>query len=310
MTQLLERQVYRLHVTADGQVWEAAGMECPRQLPVSVEDAPLYVQAHGVSRVRMLGTHANVPVIRSLYEFFQGTDGRLELAGPRACCEPAELTDPERVLFRMRQCYYAASLGGWHQMQQADYATYRLAELVQTSAPENLILAATRTHPGMPLWSFLPGLNLGALARVLSWILDPRWFIDLKHPYRLSRLRAWLGLTDRTVRRNPRTPGERRRWRRYGMVLRTWKGREPSRADAERPEYFLWRRWRAAGGGSRGDLRASQAFLVFLVRNWQQVLLGDNPQRVELFDPDALLRRSEVAAWRTHRARLLYRERG
>jgi hypothetical protein len=70
----------------------------------------------------------------------------------------------------------------------------------------------------------------------------------------------------------------------------------------ERPGNFLWRRWRHAGGGWKGDLRASHVFVAYMVRTWQQQIVAAAGGRWDMFVPDSMLRGHEIEAYKLHDA--------
>jgi hypothetical protein len=57
-------------------------------------------------------------------------------------------------------------------------------------------------------------------------------------------------------------------------VLNCWKTQHSGAVDYELPQNFIWRVWKAAGGGPKGDLRASQSFVRYLRMNWLDALIS------------------------------------
>jgi len=211
----------------------------------------------------------------------------LELASPRFC-QPTELEDGSIPLYRMRQCWWPAAAGGWHVATRADLAAYAL-----TANPTSPALF--QAHPAYVPLTFITGLDAPAAARVLALIVDPRWIIEHAHPERTVALCGYLGVTPWTIARCRGTA-----FRRFELVCRAWQGL-PGAPPVTGPGAFLWRRYRAAGGGSQGLLRASQAFVSYLAKTWQQRLYDTaNKQALELFDPALLLQGDETVAYRQH----------
>lgn len=299
-----EDQIIKLQLGPGGELWYSDGVETPR---TAVQDRSGFVSDLAEKdslHVRVLGTQTNAPLIVDLYTkcCSPRRPGRLEVASPLVCETDQERNTPAIALYRMRQCLLPPSLGGWHQVDELDYPSYAIAAQLAkdggfTEHTQRLLL----THPVHHDLTFLPTINWEPTAYLLSIILDPRWFLNFNNPYRLSKLKAYLGLSPRYMRQVERGEANCERSLRCRTVLRAWKGEEPSPADMERPGNFLWRRWRSAGGGLRGDLRASQAFLLYLARTWQQQLVSKHHQQLEMFMPESLLREGEAHAYREHK---------
>jgi len=278
-------------------------MDDPAPFDGDLDDLLTACSAHGEPHVRLLGTHGNARLLTRLYpQLVEMKKARVEVASPRRCvADPEELSDPERVLWRMRQLRLAPVLGGWHPLSKVDLPAYSIAaEIANADGKATSSMRFLTHHPAYARWRFIPNLHHESVAMLIAMVLDPRWFVDPKRPNRLARLRSYLGILSRYASGNVKTPRDIARRDRFCTVLRAWKGQAPSSAGYERPENFLWRRWRAAGGGVKGDLLATRAFLVYFIRNWQQSLLLHNPQKLELFDAESLLKGAEVKAYRDH----------
>jgi len=298
-----EQSVLRLHTDSHGTVWQAIGVERPSPFSGDLAELLTECSAYGDPHVRVLGTHGNARLITNLYhQLVELKKSRVEIASPRKCvADTEELSDPEKVLWRMRQLRLAAVLGGWHPLTKLDMPAYAIAaEIASAQGTATSSMRFLTRHPAYARWRFIPNVHHESMAMLIAMILDPRWFVDPKRPNRLARLRSYLGILPRYAAGDVKTPRDISRRDRFCTVLRAWKGREPSNASYERPENFLWRRWRAAGGGIKGDLLATRAFLVYFIRNWQQSLLINNPQKLELFDAESLLKGAEVQAFRDH----------
>ncbi len=300
-----EAHILKVQLADDGRVWYANGVETPLS---TTQDRAGFVNKLATQvdlHVRVLGTVINAPLIVDLYQKCCSArlTGRLEVASPAVCETTAERHDPTISLYRMRQCLLSPSLGGWHQVDELDYPAYAIAaQFAQdgkfTTHIERLLL----THPAYHDLLFLPTLNRAAVTELLGIVLDPRWFIDIRNPYRLSKLKLYLGLTPRLMRQVSEGRADCELTRRCRLALTAWGGglEQPTPADYERPGNFLWRRWRVAGGGCMGNLRATQAFVAYLVRTWQQQLVSKSAQTLEMFVPAELLKGDEITAYKAH----------
>lgn len=307
MTLSQEAQILKLQLSDDGRVWYADGMATP--VPSDQERAAFVrdLSARGSLHARVLGTADNAKLIVDLYQqcCSPRKTGRLEVAAPTVCTSTAERRDPSISLYRMRQCLLPPSLGGWHQVNELDYPAYAIAaQLAQDGKFTKHTAMLLETHPVYHDLMFLPTFDRDAVAQLLAIILDPRWFVDIRNPYRLSRLKTYLGLSPRYMQQVTHGGVTCERSRRCAIALQAWKGigTQPTPAECEQPGNFLWRRWRSADSVERGNLRATQAFITYFVRTWQQQLVSKSTQQLEMFRADSLLKGSEVFAYQQHSA--------
>ena len=280
-----EENRIRVHKAPDGAIWTAAGRETPVRIAVDLQEFLSLDAWRAYPGIQLLGSSANAGTVVALWEHRRSTQ-RLQLATPRLCTTAAELRNPEIALWRMRQCLLSPSLGGFHTMTAADYATYRLGGLDDTAIP-----AAIQSHPLWPALSFLRPIDLVAAGRLLAAVGDPRWFVNPQRPDRLSRVQAYLG----------QVPGRCRTQviaERAATVRRLWYA--DGKPEIAAPGAFIWRRFLAVG-----ELRAGQTCVAYLVRAWHDALVqAQSPVRVDpLFDPSMLLP-AEAGAYLAHVAAL------
>jgi len=126
-------------------------------------------------------------------------------------------------------------------------------------------------------------------------LVDPRWYIDLKHPNRLGRVQSFLGLSPSIQRRVAARDVTDSATRRCLMVWGCWRN-HGGRVDMAAPGNFLWRIRNAASDPVLGDLRASQAFVSYLIRTWQQQIVRETMPylREPLFVPEQFFHRGDV----------------
>ncbi len=293
-----DESILKIHVAADGRVWHADGIQTPSVTQHTIGSYVASLVARPGLHVRMLGTADNAEMLVRLYNQY-AISITIEVATPDICENAAELNDPTIALYRMRQCLRPASLGGWHRFTKHDYASYLLA-----TEPGNpaVTMRAMDQHVCLHDLCFVKTINLPSAAAMLGTIIDPKWFIDLQHPERLSRLRMYLGLTPFYMQHVLDGQAKCQRAKRCQLVLQAWGGDKPRPSSVEmfHPGNFLWRRVEAAGGGIKGLLRASATFITYCVRTWEQQRLRTAGSNVELFMPEALFRDEEVAAYKRH----------
>jgi hypothetical protein len=299
-----EESTLKLHTGADGVVWYADGT-C---FPVSAQtnhagicESRLFDRPRSV---RVLGTEANAELLLELYRRRGDRVDRLELASPTLCENGKELQDPTIALFRMRQCLLPSAVGGWHVATDGDYISYAL--LCRLKQHDGWLDDEGRRllelHPAWQDLSFLRGLDMQFVARVIARIRDPRWYVSALLPERMNRLRRFMGLDPHTQQRvsNGKQLVVHEIERRNFDMLAAWQKLEPPGiAEMQIPGNFLWRVWHSAGRGYKGDLRGSQMFLAYLYYIWLQ---GLNRQQGDVFDPSRIFKNAdEIEAYKEHR---------
>ena len=286
----------KIYVAQDGKVWYASGIDAPANSGQSVDtflwSSPLL---RLTTNVRVLGIAQNAEIITNLYlRKRQKELASIAIAGPNMCETPVELQDPYTVLMRMRSTSLPISCGGWHQITDLDYLIYALVAKAKLGgdwfdAPANVFYTA---HPVSAFVSFIGNISHPNVASLIATIIDPRWYVNKRLPDRKSKLELYLGLTPRIQRRvsNPANLIHGGRDLRCFTVLNSWKTTNPAHVNFDLPQNFLWRIWKAAGGGAKGDLRASQAFVRYLQLNWLDVLVLRHGPRDPIFSPKDFFR--------------------
>lgn len=287
-----DEQIVKLHTADDGHVWYSAGMGPPINSEL-VGDAFLnsaVIQGLGVT-VRILGLPQNAELITTLYLRRHRKEIRaVEVAGPNVLHVPSEIHDPPVVLRRMRAVDISSAAGGWHVLSVADYPTYAmLARMIRTNFVfDEPARAYFQIHPVRKAAFFISTLSEPDTAKLLTTIVDPRWYVDRRTPERSGKLELYLGLTPQVQARvsNDACLLTRSREFRCANVLAAWKTQKVSEVDLHKPENFLYRIHAAAKGGTRGDLRASQAFIRYLRYNWLDALNSRKGVHDGIFVPD------------------------
>jgi hypothetical protein len=299
-TVLHDASALKLHTATDGTVWFADGSRVPIASGIGVHEfVKSLSQRGGKLYVRMIGNHANARLITLLHRRCK-VAGSLEVASPLIGGTASERATPEAVLYRMRQCKLPSSLGGWHPLGRLDYPAYAMIRQFQESNRfDDHVLALLKGHPAWHDLKYVHTISPDWVAWLLTFIIDPRWYIDLNHPDRVSKLQAYLGLTPKIMERvvnGDHAAGSASRCR---AVLGSWYDLgPPDSSEADAPGNFLWRIFESAGGGPRGLLRASQKFIVYLRQTWLQALHGG---RTELFMPEMLFKRlDEIEGYKSH----------
>lgn len=264
----------KLHTDAEGHVWYAIGIHAAKNSGQIADTFLLSSVINGMGlRVRILGVPQNAELITTLYlRRHKNEVASIEVAGPNICETREELADPETVLHRMRATALASACGGWHKLGDEDYVTYAIIARLQRNGGTYDATAAAylHAHPVFHSLTFIPTLSPQHVALMLKAIVDPRWYVDRRAPERQGKLELYMGLTPAAQKRvsDNNQLLHKPRELRCAAVLESWKSSHPGAVDLADPRNFLYRVHHAAGGGTKGDLRASQAFLRYLRYNW------------------------------------------
>lgn len=278
MISAYDETAIKIHTAPDGIIWYSTGInppECSGQILDTFLLSPVISRFSTTARV--IGIARNAELITSLY-FRKAKREILSvcLAGPNICDSMLELDDPALTLMRMRDVYYAASRGGWHVCTDVEFVIYMLLtkKLRAAEINDSSELVFYRNHPLYKVLNFIPGISHSSAINLLTTIIDPRWYVDQRRPDNPTKLNLYLGLTPRVQRRVSDTKNLITRGRdfRCATVLNCWKTQDLAAVDYDLPGNFLWRVYRDAGGGPKGDLRASQAFIHYLRTNWLEII--------------------------------------
>ena len=295
----------KLHVDRD-VVWTLEGDSLPTSSSQSVSDFVASDFVKDMECVRIMGTHANAKLIVGLYaRKLKEEIGRLEVVTPLVCKTQSERSDPELILYRMRNFALAPSLGGFHEITSVDYPAYALAaEFFSQGSTEpveltDLMRNYLQAHPAWKSLRFIRYLNEFSCARLLAIILDPRWYIDKCNPDRIAKLEAWLGLNPKTQagilqtiaplgRHHDKCSTVFNCWYREELKLEVfdnimefdlipWDEDNNACPPGMAPCDFVWRVWAShAENSTIAALRASQMFVRFLRHTWLSAIYEDS----------------------------------
>jgi hypothetical protein len=304
MYSVLDENVIKLHTDATGHVWYSTGMNPPVNSHQQLDTFLLspIITGIGVS-VRLLGLPQNAELICALYLRRHKNEVRVvEVSGPNIMHSRDELRDPHIVLQRMRSVDISPAAGGWHAVSMHDYPTYAmLGRMIRTHyAFDETAQSYLRLHPAYYALKFIPTLSEERTAFLLSLIVDPRWYVDRRSPDRVAKLELYLGLTPQVQARvsAPDVLLKHGRDSRCDSVLRAWKTQPVDKVDLQDPANFLYRIHNAIGGGAKGDLRASQAFIRYMRYNWLAGLENRAGVKDGLFAPELFFKTpAEIATY-------------
>jgi len=307
MSRALEETTLKLHTGPDNLVWYAKNIGPPiNSGKIADEFLRSSVLTGFGGHVRLIGTPANAELISALYlRRHKREIACVEVAGPNILNSVQDVKDPQLALMQMRVAGLSSACGGWHPVSMSDYPTYAmLSRLTRLNFEfDEAVQTYLRAHPVYKAAAFIPTLSAAHFAQLLTTIIDPRWYVDRRLPERAAKLELFLGLTPQ-VQDHVSTPTiilKRTREFRCATVLNTWKTQQAENVDTSNPANFLYRIYTAAGAGTRGDLRASQAFIRYLRHNWLAVLDTRRGAKDGLFAPNLFFKTpAEIAAYDEH----------
>jgi len=302
-----DENIVKLYVASDNRVWYSVGIGPPINSAQTVDEFLFTPVIHGLSNVvRIVGVPQNAELISALYLRRNSGEIRgVEIAGPNILHSFDELQDPSIVLSRMRSVDIASAAGGWHSITMRDYPTYAmLARMLRNNFVfDDATAAYFKVHPVRKALLFIPAVAEAEAAKLMTTIVDPRWYVDRRSPDRAAKLELYLGLTPQTQLHvsDKKCILTRAREFRCQNVLSVWKTQDSETVDLQNPANFLYRIRNAARGGAKGDLRASQAFIRYLRYNWLSAIETRPGVKDGLFVPNLFFKTpAECAAYAEH----------
>tara|TARA_R110002020_G_scaffold276042_6_gene491273 strand:- start:6526 stop:7434 length:909 start_codon:yes stop_codon:yes gene_type:complete len=291
----------RVHTDSDGLVWcgqNGVGAHCTDFSPEEFVTKNVFKTA---PIVRAMGSPINSKLLLGMYERHRKAPAlskrAIWLASPAVCATDRLRNDPEEVLYRLWQSDTTARVSAnWHLMKSVDFNAHLLRLAVDAASDSQDISDKAKVifqyHPTFGALSFFEDIDVNSAIRLLSIILDPRWYVHPERPSRLSKLMRFLGL----IGLGAEGGGYNRD--RSAVVSASWYTRATDEVDYDSPRNFLWRIFRHHGGGERGYRRASESFIRFIVLHWLQDLSSSSKR---LFDPDLFFKTAaEVTAYNAH----------
>ena len=294
----------RVHTGSDGIVWCERAGDRAHYTGCSPEEFVTKNVFKTAPVVRTIGSPENSKLLLAMYEKHKKAPmlakRSIWLASPAICPIAKLRADPVEVLRRMGQPDTTARISAnWHLMRAVDFNAHLLRISVDRDWDTQGITEKSKVifqyHPAFAALSFFESVYLNPTIKIMSLILDPRWYVHSERPNRLSKLMRFLGLTPRNFLTHGK--GQKRYNADYDtFVVDSWYKDGP--VDYDSPRNFLWRIFRHHGGGEKGKLRASEEFIRFVILHWLQDL---SHSKSRLFDPTLFFKTSEeIKAYNEH----------
>ena len=298
--------ILRLHTDSNGAVW--CGQNGVRAINSKMIPAEFVAsRAFSDARVvRILGLCDNADLIVKAHNTQRRNitmrPGRsVEVGSPLVCPTKAIREDPIEVLQRMWQPDTSARLSAnWHTVDSHAFNSYLLAASMGESHDKSA--AIFRYHPLSHLFGFFRNSNSDFCMRLVSEILDPRWFTHVDRPHRTTKLMRFLGLTPANFKRLSHGPEDNlevlrecHNGHRAAVTYGCWSNEDVDDVDYDLPRNFLWRIYRSSRYDWEGALKASQVFVKFVCLHWSDKLSTSNRN---LFDSSSFfVTEAEVSAY-------------
>lgn len=195
-----ETNTLKIYTSLDDEIWTIAGNGLPKPSSYSYDEfclKPKFINKN--STVRLVGNSRHAKLATKLYLAAQaGEIKNIQVCSPQVERVDLDEYSPEKVLMNMRRWDYPSSLGGFHNVSAADFCVYTMSSMFLDikTFKQNLdkLHVLYNEHPLSKALSFIPFLNKDMCIAVLSATLDPRWFVDLSSPNKLSKYFEYMGV--------------------------------------------------------------------------------------------------------------------
>ena len=295
-----ESKTCKLTMDQSNRVWVVMGDTTPICTNLTIEEyLPTMVKSKKFyGGVRVLGSQLNAKLISDLYSLGVSRQiDSLEIGKPDSVFN----LSPEESLLKMRTLELPEYMGGWHTATTQDHISYSVAAMLQTNKDSVEAISLMKQHPLWGYATFVNGIDEASFVHVLSYILDPRWFVDTDKPYRLSRMYSWLGLMHGTQ--------SEEKIKRKEKVHGCWASGTALGADHDKKI-----KWDIADEANKlfankqewhMELRSSQLFIRYIRMAWLDCFYPyPNPWMERVLDPDLFFKSEDSALkFKCHKSR-------
>jgi hypothetical protein len=285
-------EVLRLHTDDHDYVWYGDDDQLAINTFLGAQDffesCNLGCSLEDVKCIRFLGTQANAPLVIALQKRRAANPvlnkkQRIQLCAPSVVPTMSMRSAPEEVLQQLWQPSNSGVLAGlWHDLTNLDVCTYLMIQCMaecRGGDVSDVVRGLARHHPAWVAVAYLQCFDYDAACRLITEIVDPRWYRHPFRPNRGTRLYSHLGLTPRNMAAYlGEDTAQDRHFDRAALAVAAWY-------NVQRPTNgFLWRQFRKFDDRVKGLLRCTQRFIDFLRSVW---VYGVSPTHPEAsFNPD------------------------
>jgi len=186
-----------IHIDHDGTTWVTTPEGIPTQVIGKYRPSKLLSTVY-----RVIGIPQNYKLIISLYLALISKEikGKLLVGAPSVCHRyhnsSLQLLNCVSVLNAHDNLPHT-----WHTVDSASYRNFLLLQVKQEQIYDSSSKLQDRVqhwysqHVTYPFWQFLKiEQHSDLLIDILASIVDPRWYFNVNHPNRLTRLDSYFGL--------------------------------------------------------------------------------------------------------------------
>lgn len=184
---------FGLHAGLDGKIWKAeTGKANTEFFPTRSRIEP--------GTYRVIGVKQNYKLIAEVFPLLKSVPDTYFLVGSPSICSQysCNADEPEEVLTCVRSLLVCDSLVNcWHRINLCSFSTFMLLQFFLEEGLGTKTKIIYAHHPLRPYFDFI-GLSQEHLAvSFIDEIVDPRWYLNLQRPHRLSKLESYFGLKEK-----------------------------------------------------------------------------------------------------------------
>jgi hypothetical protein len=259
-----------LHMDSERTIWGMTPQGVAK--PVKLRDLEELLRA---GDYRVVGLPINYGLITELHALLirRKAKAQIWIGSPEVCfrknCQPAPLLSCLSVLEVHDNLHHR-----WHPLSSETYNNFLLLRALHDEGFSDLTGAIYNSHCLRPFCQFVGLTDSKLAANIIASIGDPRWYLNPKRPYRMTRLESYFGLLRPQLSDVKNDLRQKRR-----LVLL-------EALDSLSSDSWLW---------SEIAVRALQPsdgcrlLLGFLARNWLTQLTP-----LDHFDPDRFFQQQEI----------------
>lgn len=260
-----------LHMDSEGIVWGMTPQGIAK--PVKLRDLEQLLRA---GDYRVVGLPSNYRLITELHALLTRRKAKAQIwiGSPEVCpgknCQPAPLLSCLSVLEVHDNLHHR-----WHPLSSETYNNFLLLRALHDEGFSDLTATIYNSHCLKPFCQFVGLTNPKKAADLISNIGDPRWYLNPRRPYRMSKLESYFGLATAQL-------SDRKNTLRQARLSSVIAALDSLPSDSWFREELLTR-------PSADKYRGCKLLLGFLVRNWLTQLTP-----LDHFDPDRFFQRPEA----------------
>ena len=182
-----------LHAGADGKIWKAE---------TGQDNAEFFSTRSRIEpgTYRVIGVKQNYRLIAEVFPLLKNVPDTYFLVGSPVICSQysCRIDDPAEFLTCIRSLSVCDSLVNcWHRINLCSFSTFMLLQFFLEEGLGTKTKIIYAHHPLKPYCDFM-GLSQDHLAiSFIDEIVDPRWYLNLQRPQRLSKLESYFGLKEK-----------------------------------------------------------------------------------------------------------------